>query len=553
MPSYVKIDANDTRHQTLQKGFNLRWPSPGVGADCIYICSTAEQVHEATNDALSEGYRITVRCGGHCYEGLVANKLPGEEGTSLAIIDLGLMSGLVFDEDQNVKSPYDSSAPGYRFRAAAGNQNWDGYMALYKTANRVIPGGSCYSVGAGGHISGGGYGLLSRLHGLTVDWLSGVDILVPDAQGSQLVARHVHRGSTGAAKDLFVACCGAGGGNFGIILNYYFDDLPLAPQQSYWLTLSWPWDRFANSAQLGKFLHAYWQWFSDHDSQWNSSAPHEANGGLFSLLKLQHRSTGDINLLVQYTGTDGRVDGTGQAAPFEDFVQHMIQAAGCEPQVSPHHILHGPVHQHAATSHRCKASEPLRHARLMDWLYLTQMINGSGSNQCGKYKSFYQIGNFGIEEVDAIWKYLYESSDPALNQALLQIDSYGGAINCAEHQGRETAVPQRRSLLKSQLQVYWASPEQEATCLTWCREFYRDYFKRQGGKPYADNGDYEGCYINYPDVDMKYLDHQGGAVDTRWLELYYGRDLAKRLVDTKLAIDPQNVFRSELSIPLSIP
>ncbi|UFH48590.1 BBE domain-containing protein [Pseudomonas sp. KNUC1026] len=271
------------------------------------------------------------------------------------------------------------------------------------------------------------------------------------------------------------------------------------------------------------------------------------------LLKLQHRLTGDINLLIQYTGTNGRVDGAGQALPVEEFVQHMIQAAGCEPQVNTHHTLHGPVHTHATTQLLCKASEPLKHARLMDWLYLTQMINGSGSNQCGKYKSFYQIGNFGAEEVNAIWKYLYENSDSALSQALLQIDSYGGAINCPVGHGHETAVPQRRSLLKSQLQVYWASPEQEATCLKWCREFYFDYFKRQGGKPYADNGDYEGCYINYPDVDMKYRDHQGGAVDTRWLELYYGRDLAKRLVDTKLAIDPQNVFRSELSIPLSIP
>jgi FAD/FMN-containing dehydrogenase len=38
----------------------------------------------------------------------------------------------------------------------------------------TIPGGSCYSVGAGGHICGGGYGLLSRKYGLTVDHLVAV-------------------------------------------------------------------------------------------------------------------------------------------------------------------------------------------------------------------------------------------------------------------------------------------------------------------------------------------------------------------------------------------
>ena len=88
------------------------------------------------------------------------------------------MTGLRYSEAGDVSSPWNASAR-YKFSAAAGNQNWDGYVNLYKSANRTLPGGSCYSVGAGGHIVGGGYGLLSRLQGLTVDWLSGVDILVP--------------------------------------------------------------------------------------------------------------------------------------------------------------------------------------------------------------------------------------------------------------------------------------------------------------------------------------------------------------------------------------
>ena len=122
-----------------------------------------------------------MRSGGHCYEGFVANKLPEDHGKSLAIIDIGLVTGLRYSEAGDVSSPWNASAR-YKFSAAAGNQNWDGYVNLYKSANRTLPGGSCYSVGAGGHIVGGGYGLLSRLQGLTVDWLSGVDILVPRAR-----------------------------------------------------------------------------------------------------------------------------------------------------------------------------------------------------------------------------------------------------------------------------------------------------------------------------------------------------------------------------------
>lgn len=263
MSDFVTINSDDTRFETLKKGFNLRWPDEGKEANNIYVCRTEEEVLTAANTALVNKQRITVRSGGHCYEGFVSNKLAGES-SELAIIDLSLMTGMAFSEDQTIVSPYDSTVK-YRFRAATGNQNWDGYVNLYKLANRTVPGGSCYSVGSGGHVTGGGYGLLSRQHGLTVDWLSGIDILVPSTDGASLQAKHVHLNSTGADRDLFIACRGAGGGNFGIILNYYYVDLPAAPQQVYLLTLSYPWSAFSTSTQLGVFLKAYWQWFSTND------------------------------------------------------------------------------------------------------------------------------------------------------------------------------------------------------------------------------------------------------------------------------------------------
>jgi FAD/FMN-containing dehydrogenase len=55
--------------------------------------------------------------------------------------------------------------------------HWNGYWNLYKQNNLTLPGGSCYSVGAGGHICGRGYDVLSRKYGLTVDWLTGVEIV----------------------------------------------------------------------------------------------------------------------------------------------------------------------------------------------------------------------------------------------------------------------------------------------------------------------------------------------------------------------------------------
>ena len=83
MSDFVFVNNDDQRYRTLQKGFNLRFPTTGEGADAIYVCHDAQSVLAAANDALAKGCRITVRSGGHCYEGFVANKLPEDHGKSL--------------------------------------------------------------------------------------------------------------------------------------------------------------------------------------------------------------------------------------------------------------------------------------------------------------------------------------------------------------------------------------------------------------------------------------------------------------------------------------
>jgi FAD/FMN-containing dehydrogenase len=90
---------------------------------------------------LDEGQRVTVRGGGHCYEGFVTDPPYG------AIVDLSPMHGVYRDDTM-----------GGAFCVEGGATLWNVYTALYKEYGVTIPGGSCYSVGAGGHIVGGGYG-----------------------------------------------------------------------------------------------------------------------------------------------------------------------------------------------------------------------------------------------------------------------------------------------------------------------------------------------------------------------------------------------------------
>src|SRR6185369_6404928 len=77
---------------------------------------------------------------------------------------------------------------------------------------KIIPGGSCGSVGIGGLTLGGGYGLLARKYGLTCDSLQEVSMV--DAKGEIT--------NTANDKELLWACKGGGNGNFGVITSLTF-------------------------------------------------------------------------------------------------------------------------------------------------------------------------------------------------------------------------------------------------------------------------------------------------------------------------------------------
>ena len=174
------------------------------------MVTDADQTVAAVQRAYDAGLRITVRGGGHCYENFSA----GNDGG--VIIDLSGMQGVYLDSAGQVC-------------VEGGATLWNVYQTLFRDYNVTLPGGSCYSVGAGGHVVGGGYGLLSRLHGLTIDYLVAVDVVCVDKHGrARLVKACKDDAETGG---LLWAHTGGGGGNFGVVTAYYFAGLPRPPEQ----------------------------------------------------------------------------------------------------------------------------------------------------------------------------------------------------------------------------------------------------------------------------------------------------------------------------------
>ena len=476
------VGRDDPRWNTLRRGFNLRWVAD---PDRIAVCTSPDDVVAAVQRAVDEGRRLTVRSGGHCYEDFVCDN---EDGV---IVDMAPMTGVSRGRDG-------------LYCLEAGCTNWDVYVRLYKEFGVTLPAGSCYSVGAGGHFTGGGYGLLSRRDGLTVDYLHAVEVVRVNADGRAELRTVARDSSDPEERDMLWAHLGGGGGNFGIVTKFFFADPPRAPDEAWILNLAWPWSKL-DLESFGRLLDNYGGFLEKH------SGVDSEYGGLFSLLHLNQNAgpTPQVVMTAQYVGPRpdllkefGRVVGDGIGTP-------ESQARPC----GYHHMI-------------AQGTAPTA----MPWLFATQTLNGSGPNRRGKYKSSYMKRSFPGHQIDALFHHLHRPRHPNPN-ALVQVDSYGCQVNAVGSE--ECAIPQRSSIMKLQFQTYWTDPAQDDENLRWIRAVYDDMYGPEGPRP---DEVMDGAYVNYPDVDLR-----------DWQYLYY-KENYPRLQRAKRLWDPLGVFHHAQSI-----
>jgi hypothetical protein len=178
----------DPEYDVLRKGFNKRIEKyPAV----IALCKNEQGISEAIKYAKSKNLPVAVKSGGHCMEGFSCNN----GGMS---INLSQLNSIEWVDDNSIKvGPARTLSQIYDF-------------TLPK--NKIIPGGSCGTVGIGGLTLGGGYGLLSRKFGLTCDSLTEVTLI--DGNGTVR--------NSNSEPDLLWACKGGANGNFGIVSSLTF-------------------------------------------------------------------------------------------------------------------------------------------------------------------------------------------------------------------------------------------------------------------------------------------------------------------------------------------
>ncbi|MGL5087682.1 MAG: FAD-binding oxidoreductase, partial [Clostridium sp.] len=155
----------------------------------IVYCECEIDICNAMLFARENSLEVRIRSGCHHYEGY-------SSGDDVVIIDVSKMNNIYIDEDNGI------------VKIQGGVRNREIYEDL-ALKGYIFPGGGCPTVGVIALILGGGWGYSSRLLGLGCDSLLKVEII--DYKGQKIVANE------NTNEDLFWACRGGGGGNFGIV------------------------------------------------------------------------------------------------------------------------------------------------------------------------------------------------------------------------------------------------------------------------------------------------------------------------------------------------
>lgn len=457
------VRPGDASYDSARLVYDLRYA--GAHPAAVARCASVEDVVACVRFARDHGIAPIPRSGGHSFGGY-------STGGGL-VIDTGGLAGVRVE------------AGGSRLRVGAGTLLVDLYAACAE-AGVLVPGGSCPTVGIAGLALGGGTGVLARAYGLTCDNLLGVELVTAD--GVHLACDAEHH------PDLFWACRGGGGRNFGVATAFTFATRPI-PVLSHF-TLTWPW------ASAPSALEAW--------LEWAHAAPEE----LWANCQLVSQGTDGLALRASgvYVGGEEALlalldplrAAAGPASSVfvgsDGYLQTMLLEAGCDGlEVAQCHLAG--VDAGGTLSRAMFAGKSA---------YLSDALPAPGRAA--------MLG--AIEAAHA--------SDPETGAAIV-LDAYGGAINRVAPGA--TAFVHRDARCGIEMSMSFSPDASIAEVAERSAAWLGATASALA--PYG-NGQ---AYQNYIDPTLE-----------GWLAAYYGAN-ARRLSAVKRAYDPGGLFRFAQSIP----
>jgi hypothetical protein len=445
--------------------YNAKFADPRPLA--IAYCASGDDVARCVDFATSREIRLAARSGGHSYGGY--STCDG------LVIDVSRLSAISVDTATNVAT------------IGAGAQLIDVYNVL-GNHDRLLPGGSCPTVGIAGLTLGGGIGVFGRKYGLTLDNLREVSLVTADA-------RHL-RADADRHSDLWWASRGGGGGNFGVATSFTFDVHPM-PEVTLF-TVQYPW------AAATTMLEAWQEWVSvAPDELWSNCEllSQGTYGFLAQVGGVYCGSPGDLSALLARLRASIGTAPTYNFVGSSEYLNAMEIEAGCSGlTIAACHLSTqrpgGTLSREAYSAKSSYVNEPMDHARS------AAMVAA-------------------LEHLAAL--------APTIGGGLA-FDSYGGAINRVA--STDTAFVHRDKLACIQATYSWSSYAAASVISageTWLTWLSADVFNPA-----------TGAYVNYIDPTLD-----------DWQHAYYGKNLP-RLMKVKRDYDPENHFSFAQSIPRAL-
>ncbi|KVH87725.1 berberine bridge enzyme-like 27 [Cynara cardunculus var. scolymus] len=485
--SNIIITPNDASYSTVLQSTiqNLRFDTPEtLKPSAIIKPLSYSHVQSTVICSAKSGLQIRIRSGGHDYEGLSFTSF--DHSTPFILLDLNELRSVTVDVDD--KTAWVESG------ATLGELS---YWVSQKSNLLGFPNGECTSVGVGGHLSGGGYGVMARKYGLSAD-------NVIDAQIVNVNGQILDRDSMG--EDLFWAIKGGGGASFGVILAWKINLVSVPPKVTVF-SLSKTLDQAATQV-VNK-----WQYVG-----------HNLSEDFFinlivtpvSVLDQEENKTMLVTFNGLFLGTTVEL----MTEVNDRFSELGLHETDCIEMSWIESVVYYSVYLRGQSIEALKERIP--------W-----------PKSYYKYKSDYVKKPIPEETLEEIWKRCLEEN------LILAIEPHGGRMSKIDES--ETPYPHREgNLYIIQYIMRWNEEGLDAAekKVASVRMVYEKM------TPFVSKNPRE-AYVNFRDLD---LGTNGNACGTSYLQaarwgITYFKGNFRRLAMVKGVVDPTNFFCYEQSIP----
>lgn len=425
--------------------------------DCVVQPKRTSQVQTIVGEAKKRGIRITIKNGGHSYAGAST----AEKGISL---DLCRMNNVKLDTDSKIMTLQGGALWGNAYKEFV-NKKLDQY---------VINGGRCPTVGVSGFILGGGLSPFTRSFGMGCDTLK--EITIVTANGEKVTVKESGNGDP--KKDmLFWALCGAGGGNFGVVVEMKLQvqklrcDKVVAGRYTWWPSKCV--DKMENFMEtMRKFYTTAWPNQLTIDSSWLCDLSQSNIGVRF--LVYHNGDKAEFEKLIKENITD------------EDLSKPLIKRSLEEPSSL---FLHETLV--AQWSEETEKSFPQNPSYM---IYSSFVFK----NDSDDVRAITDI----IRENMAIFKERFSEE-----RGLLQVTWIHAGGEAASKEPSATAYPWRDCVYHTYIMLQWFEKFLEQDMWDFLNDFKKEL------RPYSING--QAAFINFPDGKLASDVHE---------QAYYGEN-----------------------------